>query len=244
MEEKKAADRERERRRDQNYAVNARESSVAGAEVPVPEEASSTLSGQPTGLDALVENRIMATAERDLLNFILTYGTTKLEFQSDSDFYSGSNEDARTVFDFIDLALEEDKSSFVNTVFKDVYEAYSKDYYEGYPQEEIVRHLMDGEDRKVAYVAAQLSTDERYDLSIKNLRQSMMSKGSWLTIYVPKAILVFQQCRLENRDNDLKERLRAAQNASDPDLTMEIMQEMLRVQKALKLVKIRLGRDK
>ena len=243
-EEKKAADRERERRRDQNYAVNARESSVAGAEVPVPEEASSTLSGQPTGLDALVENRIMATAERDLLNFILTYGTTKLEFQSDSDFYSGSNEDARTVFDFIDLALEEDKSSFVNTVFKDVYEAYSKDYYEGYPQEEIVRHLMDGEDRKVAYVAAQLSTDERYDLSIKNLRQSMMSKGSWLTIYVPKAILVFQQCRLENRDNDLKERLRAAQNASDPDLTMEIMQEMLRVQKALKLVKIRLGRDK
>ena len=244
MEEKKAADRERERRRDQNYAVNARESSVAGAEVPVPEEASSTLSGQPTDLDALVENRIMATAERDLLNFILTYGTTKLEFQSDSDFYSGSNEDARTVFDFIDLALEEDKSSFVNTVFKDVYEAYSKDYYEGYPQEEIVRHLMDGEDRKVAYVAAQLSTDERYDLSIKNLRQSMMSKGSWLTIYVPKAILVFQQCRLENRDNDLKERLRAAQNASDPDLTMEIMQEMLRVQKALKLVKIRLGRDK
>ncbi|HCQ72900.1 MAG TPA: hypothetical protein DIT75_05875, partial [Rikenellaceae bacterium] len=199
---------------------------------------------QRTGLDALIDNRIMATAERDLLNFILTYGTTKLEFQSDSDFYSGSDEDALTVFDFINQALEEDNSGFENTVFRKAYEKYSQDYYEGYSQEEIVKHLLDSENRDVAYVASQLSTDERYDLSIKNLRQSMMSKGSWLTIYVPKAILVFQQCRLENKDSGLKDRLREAQSASDSDSVMEIMQEMLKVQKALKLVKVRLGREK
>ena len=191
-----------------------------------------------------MDNRIMATAERDLLNFILTYGTTTLEFQSDSDFYTGSDEDARTVFDFIDQALEEDKSGFVNSVYKKTYEAYSKGYYEGYSQEEIVKRLMDGEDRNVAYVAAQLSTDEKYELSVKNLRQSMMSKGSWLTLYVPKAILVFQQSRMENRDNELKEELREAQASSDSDRVMEIMQEMLKVQKALKLVKVRLGREK
>ncbi len=192
----------------------------------------------------MIDNRIMATAERDLLNFILTYGTTKLEFQSDSDFYSGSDEDALTVFDFINQALEEDNSGFENTVFRKAYEKYSQDYYEGYSQEEIVKHLLDSENRDVAYVASQLSTDERYDLSIKNLRQSMMSKGSWLTIYVPKAILVFQQCRLENKDSGLKDRLREAQSASDSDSVMEIMQEMLKVQKALKLVKVRLGREK
>ncbi|HBN01089.1 MAG TPA: hypothetical protein DD383_00395, partial [Rikenellaceae bacterium] len=90
--------------------------------------------------DALIDNRIMATAERDLLNFILTYGTTKLEFQSDSDFYSGSDEDALTVFDFINQALEEDNSGFENTVFRKAYEKYSQDYYEGYSQEEIVKH--------------------------------------------------------------------------------------------------------
>ena len=28
---------------------------------------------QSTGLDALIDNRIMATAERDLLNFILSF---------------------------------------------------------------------------------------------------------------------------------------------------------------------------
>lgn len=273
IEQKKAADRDRERLRNQTsrsgasagsatilpgngYATGSGNGSIAGTfgvsgsstdglaygGAPVAEPVEATR--QSTGLDALIDNRIMATAERDLLNFILTYGTTKLEFQSDSAFYSGSDEDALTVFDFISQALEGDNSQFANSVFRKVYEAYSKDYYEGYSQDEIVKRLMDGEDRDMAYVAAQLSTDERYDLSVKNLRQSMMSKGSWLTIYVPKAILVYQQSRLEDKENELKERLGEAQAASDDDRVLEIMQEMLKVQKALKMVKVRLGREK
>lgn len=273
IEQRKAADRDRERLRNQTsrsgasagsatilpgngYATGSGNGSIAGTfgvsgsstdglaygGAPVAEPVEATR--QSTGLDALIDNRIMATAERDLLNFILTYGTTKLEFQSDSAFYSGSDEDALTVFDFIGQALEGDNSQFANSVFRKVYEAYSKDYYEGYSQDEIVKRLMDGEDRDMAYVAAQLSTDERYDLSVKNLRQSMMSKGSWLTIYVPKAILVYQQSRLEDKENELKERLGEAQAASDDDRVLEIMQEMLKVQKALKMVKVRLGREK
>lgn len=273
IEHKKAADRDRERLRNQTsrsgasagsatilpgngYATGSGNGSIAGTfgvsgsstdglaygGAPVAEPVEATR--QSTGLDALIDNRIMATAERDLLNFILTYGTTKLEFQSDSAFYSGSDEDALTVFDFIGQALEGDNSQFANSVFRKVYEAYSKDYYEGYSQDEIVKRLMDGEDRDMAYVAAQLSTDERYDLSVKNLRQSMMSKGSWLTIYVPKAILVYQQSRLEDKENELKERLGEAQAASEDDRVLEIMQEMLKVQKALKMVKVRLGREK
>lgn len=273
IEQKKAADRDRERLRNQTsrsgasagsatilpgngYATGSGNGSIAGTfgvsgsstdglaygGAPVAEPVEATR--QSTGLDALIDNRIMAIAERDLLNFILTYGTTKLEFQSDSAFYSGSDEDALTVFDFIGQALEGDNSQFANSVFRKVYEAYSKDYYEGYSQDEIVKRLMDGEDRDMAYVVAQLSTDERYDLSVKNLRQSMMSKGSWLTIYVPKAILVYQQSRLEDKENELKERLGEAQAASDDDRVLEIMQEMLKVQKALKMVKVRLGREK
>lgn len=238
IEQKKAADREK--RQDQASSMASTGSATVVATEAEPVEAT----GQRAGLDALIDNRIMATAERDLLNFILTYGTTKLEFQSDSAFYSGSDEDALTVFDFIGQALEGDNSQFANSVFRKVYEAYSKDYYEGYSQDEIVKRLMDGEDRDMAYVAAQLSTDERYDLSVKNLRQSMMSKGSWLTIYVPKAILVYQQSRLEDKENELKERLGEAQAASDDDRVLEIMQEMLKVQKALKMVRVRLGREK
>ena len=269
MEQKKAADRERERLRNQEEArwsetstgpaseLSGNGSTVGTSGIPgypiasdgsaygnVTEAGPVESTQQRTGLDALIDNRIMGTAERDLLNFILTYGTTKLEFSSDSVFYTGSDEETQTVFDFIDQALEGDKSGFSNSVFQRAYEAYSKDYYDGYSQEEIVKRLMDGQDRDVAYVAAQLSTDERYDLSIDNLRNSMMAKTSWLTLYVPKAILVFQKCRLENREDMLRESLRQAQSASDGDRIMEIMQDILKAQKALKIVKVRLGRER
>ncbi|MBQ8060714.1 MAG: DNA primase [Bacteroidales bacterium] len=195
-------------------------------------------------LSGLEENRIMAKAERDLLNFILTYGTTTLEFQSDSDFYTESEEERETVFDFIDQALAGDEAGFANSAYRKTYEAYSQGYYDGYSQDEIVKHLLDGADRTVAYVTAQLSTDEQYDLSIKNLRDAMMSKGSWLTKFVPKAILVFQACRLEDREYGLKEELRKAQTVSDTDSELKIMQDLVRIRKTLKAVRVRLGREK
>ncbi|MBR5174980.1 MAG: DNA primase [Bacteroidales bacterium] len=195
-------------------------------------------------LSSLEENPIMAKAERDLLSFILTYGTTRLEFQSDSEFYTEDEEDVQTVFEFIGQAIEADGTVFANKAYQDTYDAYSEEYYNGYSQNDIVRHLMDGEDRTVAFVAAQLSTEERYDLSIKNLRDAMMSKGSWLTKFVPKSILVFQVCRLEDKEHSLKEELREAQDIGDQNREMEILKSLVNLRKAIKTVKVRLGREK
>ncbi len=142
-------------------------------------------------LSRLEENRIMAKAERDLLNFILTYGTTTLEFQSDSDFYTETEEDRETVFDFIDQALAGDEAGFANSAYRKTYEAYSQGYYDGFSQDEIVKHMLDGADRTVAYVTAQLSTDEQYDLSIKNLRDAMMFKDFKLLYGFVAILIVF-----------------------------------------------------
>ncbi len=195
-------------------------------------------------LSSLETNPIMAKAERDLLSFILTYGTTDLEFQSDSEFYSEDEEDVQTVFEFISQAVEADGTVFANKAYQDTYDAYSEEYYNGYSQNDIVRHLLDGEDRTVAFVAAQLSTEERYELSIKNLRDAMMSKGSWLTKFVPKSILVFQACRLEDKEHSLKEDLKEAQDNEDQDHEMEILKSLVNLRKAIKTVKVRLGREK
>ena len=195
-------------------------------------------------LSALEENKIMAKAERDLLNFILANGTTPLEFQSDSEFYSEDEEEVQTVFDFISQAIEADGIVFANSAYKTTYDAYSEAYYEGLSQDEIVKRLLDGPDRDVALVAAQLSIDERYELSIKGLRDAMMSKGSWLTKYVPKAILVFHACRLEDKEHSLREDLKNAQTEGDQDREVEIMKDLMRVRKAIKAVKVRLGREK
>lgn len=231
VEEKKAA--ERERRRD-------RASSPPEEGEPLPPVRET----RPTGLEALEENRIMGKAERDLLNFILTCGTTHLEFQSDSQYYTDSDQDAQSVFEFIDGALDADKVEFVNKAYREAYRAYSKCYYDGFQQDEIVKSLMDGEDRTTAFVAAQLSTEERYELSVKNFRDAMMSKGSWLTKYVPKAILVFQDCRLESKLASLKEELGKAEQAGDSAGIEKSLEDIRKFRKMLKSVKVLLGREK
>lgn len=234
IKEKQTRDRERERAG--NRASVAVKSTPAAA-VQVPED-------RAAGLEALEENRIMGKAERDLLDFILTEGTTLLEFQSDSDYFSGSDEDAQTVFEFIDSALEGDRVEFANAAYRATYLAYSKDYYKGVSQQDIVKHLLDAEDRTVAYVAAQLSADERYGLSVENLRMSMMSKGSWLTKYVPKAILVFQNCRLESKLAEVMEAMKRAEVVSDTDRMHELLIAFNKYQQMLRTVKVRLGREK
>jgi len=198
---------------------------------------------QATGLDAIEDNRIMAKAERDLMNFIMAYGTTTLDFEADSDFYTEADAAKQTVFDFIAQALEADEEEFANRVYRMAYEAYSQLYYDGYSQEEIVKKLMDGEDRTVAYVAQALSNDERYSLSVKNLKDSMMSRASWLTKYVPKAILVYQSSKLESRLAYLKSDLQRAQVKMDNDSVEKDLVEIRKTQMAIKAVKVRLGRE-
>jgi DNA primase len=235
-EEKRAEERERERGRRRNLGAASSQGS--------PSAKAATPDTWTDGLLALEENRIMGKAERGLLNFILTEGTTPMEFQTDSDYYSGDEEDKQTVFEFIDAALEGDQVEFVNAAYRATYQAYSKDYYDGASQEEIVKRLLDAEDRTVAYVAAQLSANERYKLSVENFRESMMSKGSWLTKFVPKAILVFQSCRLESKLAEVREELKKAELVSDADKVHACQVTYAKHLRMLKTIKVRLGREK
>lgn len=238
-EERKSALREKER---QERIASAEPSGGAGSLAPdinpVPLQKADAA---PAGLEALEEDHLMGKAERDLMNFILANGTSTLEFQSDSDFFVESDEEKQTVFDFIAQALEEDGVELVNSVYRKAYEDYSRLYYEGLEQEEIVRALMDGADREVAFVASQLSTDEQYELSVNDLKKSMMSKGSWLTKFVPKGILVFQACRLESQERTLMEQLKAAR---DEETQNGILTSLMELRKTMRTVKIRLGRDR
>ena len=191
-----------------------------------------------SSLDQLEENRMVGKAERDLLNFILTNGTTPMNFESDSEFYQGEDPEARqTVFDFISASME--GSSFSNSIYWKIYEEYSGKYYDGDSQEDMVKSLMDNPDRTVAYVTSQLCTP-RYELSVKNFTDSLMSNDSWLVKYVPRAILVYQEKRLEDRISGLNRELAAA---SAEDQTA-IMKRIMTLQRAKKAVKVKLGREK
>ena len=219
------AERDRERNRERYLeAQNAANEDVPEQVTPAADAAS-----------MLFEDPIVAPSERELLSFILRDGTTPLRFESDSEFYAG--DEPPTVAEFIDAAL--DGVPFVNTLYRLVYDAYFVCYDEGLSQEQAVKRLLDGEDRTVATVAAELS-EERYALTVTDFAKAMTTHESWLVSYVPRAILVYQDKKMQSKIRALTRKLATAAPADQEDLLREIE----RTNDVKRKINIRLGRER
>lgn len=232
-EERKEAERERirEERADANavvpeVSVNA---DVAPSQVvpeqPVPE----------TSAAAGFESPVLQPSEKDLLGFILRNGMSPLEFESDSPYYD--EEGAVPVADFIRDAL--DGHEFANTLYRRVYDEYFR-LYDGDPaltQTDIVRKLMDSPDRAMADMVADF-VEERYQLTVKNFKDSMTAESSHLVLNVPKAILVYNSLRVKAQEMEITERLKELKHEEQTDDVMKEQFDLLiKLQKTAELRK-------
>jgi len=220
-----------ERTQAQREAVRARREEEASR----PQE--STYTPPVNELRALeTKSPILAPSERELLRFILTDGSTPLVFESDSEFYS---ETPQTVAEFIDTALAGDGIVFENDAYNRTYEAYFALYDAGKEQDEIVRDLLNGPDDAVRFVVSQLSGD-KYELTVKNFQAALTTRDSWLTNFVPKAILAYHIKRLQADQTNLTRELATA----GPDRQREIFTTLERINELKKKINIKLGRLK
>ena len=232
-EERKEAERERIRdeRADANavvpeVSVNA---DVAPSQV-VPEQPVPVTSA-PAGF----ESPVLQPSEKDLLGFILRNGMSPLEFESDSPYYE--EEGAVPVADFIRDAL--DGHEFANTSYRRVYDEYFR-LYDGDPaltQTDIVRKLMDSPDRAMADMVADF-VEERYQLTVKNFKDSMTAESSHLVLNVPKAILVYNSLRVKAQEMEITERLKELKHEEQTDDVMKEQFDLLiKLQKTAELRK-------
>ena len=206
-------------------------------EEPQPQE--STYVPPVNELKALeTQNPVLAPSERELLGFVLTDGRTPLVFESDSEFYDPEG-GAQSVAEFIDTALASDGIEFANDAYRRAYEAYFALYDAGKAQDEIVRDLLNGPDDDVRFVVSQLS-DDKYELTVKNFQAALTTRDSWLTNFVPKAILAYHIKRLQSDQNVLTRELATA----GPDRQRELFSTLERINELKKRINIKLGRLK
>ena len=228
-EARKAAEREA-RRRENGLPPNAYDTVVNGPQAdPAPPAPEDTWTE---------ENRILAPAERELLYFLLRHGCEELDFESDSDYYSGSELDKPSVADFVRDAFS-DGTQMANSAYAAVYSAYMALYEEGWGQDEIVRRLLDAPDRKVAAVAAELST-EKYRLTVQAFESALTTTASWLVAQLPRSILNYAERRMQDRCETLRRSLPEAA----PDEEAAILQEIIKVQAAQRRIRQKMGREK
>lgn len=185
------------------------------------------------------ENRTLAAAERDLLCFLLMHGCDELDFESDSEYYSGDESCKPTVCDFIRDALESDGTKMANSAYAAVYDAYTGLYDRGLPQDVIVKTLLDSQDRRIAAVTAELSA-EKYRLSVSALKDAMTTVPSWLVAQLPKTIMLYAERRIQDRINGIRRSLVEA----DEQTQIGLLQEMKRLRDAQLRIKKKTGREK
>ncbi len=205
---------------------------------PQPDQPAAAYVQPVSELKALeTQQPLLAPSERELLGFILTDGRTQLVFESDSEFYDP--EGAQTVAEFIDGALAGDGTVFANDAYRRTYDAYFALYDEGKEQDEIVRDLLNGADDDVRFVASQLS-DDKYALTVRHFREALTVRESWLTNFVPKAILAYHAKRMQAEQLALTRELATA----SPERQLEIFTALERINSMKKTINIKLGRLK
>ncbi len=205
-------------------------------ETPVHPEVPSS-SPEPATRRLLAQDQILRPSEEELLGFVLRYGRSPLQFETDSEFYDP--EGSQTVAEFIDAALAADNIHFANQALEATYNAYFNLYDQGMEQDAIVLALLNGEDRMVAEVTANLSS-EKYELTVHNFSDALTTTDSWLVTYVPRAILVYHDKRISARQADIKRKIGEA----SPEEVMDLMGRLTRLNEIKKTINIKLGRLK
>jgi len=217
--DRRAAERDRMRRNGEDVQE---QETPAAAYSPAAEPEKSTVAG-----GMVLENKVLAPAEEELLWFILKYGLDPLEFETDSEFYDP--EGTCNVADFIRSLLETDHFVFKNSAYRRTYDAYFAlyDAHEEMGQDEIIKAMMDGEDRMVAELTGQM-TEERYQLTVRNFASAMTATSTKLVMYVPRSIQVYQAKRIQVRLREIEKELKDASPEEQRNLLKE-MQEYITV---------------
>lgn len=232
-EERKEAERERIREERAEANAGVPEVSVNADVTPSPDvpEQAVPVTSAPAGF----ESPVLQPSEKDLLGFILRNGMSPLEFESDSPYYE--EDGAVPVADFIRDAL--DGHEFANTLYRRVYDEYFR-LYDDNPaltQTDIVRKLMDSPDRAMADMVADF-VEERYQLTVKNFKDSMTAESSHLVLNVPKAILVYNSLRVKAQEMEITERLKELKHEEQTDDVMKEQFDLLiKLQKTAELRK-------
>lgn len=230
--EKRIADeeaaREREARRREN-AVPPEELPIDDGELqpwtPEMEDVQQTVTADSNlTMSALETDKTVAPFERQIVQFLILNGTDPLDFESDSEYYSGDGEDKVTVADFIVASIGGDADALIVPAYAKAYGTYLDYYYGGLSQDAIQRSMLNSPDREIAFVSSQLYT-EKYQLTVANFRESMTTTSSWLVNFVPRTILKYMISKIDRRMKEIQREL------GDSDSVDALLEEICTLQR-------------
>ena len=181
---------------------------------------------------SFVTQAYCATAEKELIYYLLKFGQRHLFTRTDSEL---GNIDI-SVAQYITAELRNDELEFQNLLYKNIFDEYSRilqptqDHLpELQPTEsadlEHQKYFINHPDIHVAEVVLEL-LDDRYPITIKHYRDSMEPEELHLEKTVPKAVLVYKSKVTGEAYNNLCSHLQKAQTAQDQEQIKKLMEQI------------------
>lgn len=167
------------------------------------------------------ENKDLAIVEGEILQYLLGNGLDILEFPSDTTAAKEFKADPITVTEYISDFLDYHQITLANSGYKRVYDAYLQGYDAGFEQDDIIRAILNSEDRVMADIAAEVST-MKYNLSMKELQSSLTATSSWLVRHVPKTLFTYLVKLYEQQIKGLKKSLASAESGQEEVILLKI----------------------
>ncbi len=157
-------------------------------------------------------------AERELLYYLLKFGESPLYSEDDDQPLN-----TITVSQFILTELQNDDLELQNLVYKNIFDEYFQIREKG--QEEIQKHFINHRNPEFVKVVSDLLHQE-HSLTIKLFVEAMPPEEQFLSLVVPKSILIYKAKITSIAYQNLCTHLGEAEKDNNPELQNQLMEQV------------------
>lgn len=175
-----------------------------------------------TALPGFVINTYCEEAEKEILYYLLKFGSQNLHLETDF-LYGSEPQQEQKVSEYILSQLQNDDLELQNLVYKNIFDEYFN--LSANDDDKAFKYFINHPDSAVAKTVINILA-QPYTITIEQFNKSMVPEKNVLGRVVPKAIMVYKAKVMAQASMNLAEELKNAQASGDMALQEELMQQL------------------
>ena len=178
-----------------------------------------------------ITNVYLATQEKELLYYLIRYGSYPLHFEEDM-LYGAARREEICADEYIKASLFDDDLIFDNELYREVYDAYfayTATLEAGVScedrQRKIVRYFTTHENQAISTLCLELICED-HPLTVKEYTKAIVPEEQVLGIVVPKSVILYKSRITEQMCTALAGQIIAAQKSGDKELQRRLVEQL------------------
>ena len=175
-----------------------------------------------TALPGFVINTYCEEAEKEILYYLIKFGSQNIHLEADF-LYGSEPQQEQRVSEYILSQLQNDDLELQNLVYKNIFDEYFN--LSAHDDDKVFKYFINHPDSAVAKTVIDILA-QPYTITIAQFNKSLVPEQNVLGRVVPKAIMVYKAKVMAQASLNLAEELKEAQASGDQALQLQLMQKL------------------